>query len=394
MEILYIAPSPPNSMNRSRSKNTLRAFHALGHSVTLMSFCKSKSDNAQLNDCLSYVDRVVPVPQSALLSLFRCAFALFLPVPLRVAYCYSFAMRRAIAQELKKHSYDLVYVKRLRLAPYAKMAKHAGVPCVLDITDSMTKYYDRVRKKQSGLEKLLSWEEYHKHRIYEKKICNALAPIVICSEQDKAYLVELDASLSGKIFVMNNSIDVEEWLERNIQVRPAGARKKLVFLGVMDYAPNILAVRYLVEEVMPLLPQAYTLSIVGAKDEHVRHLYRDTRVQFVGFVEDMKTALQEYDIFVCAIVAGSGVKNKILQASMAGLPIASTTLGIEGVAPAIRDAVLVGDAPEELARAILELDAMPEELLRAKITLAQQIIQNDNSNVSVQAECLRQLGFS
>ncbi len=346
MEILYIAPSPPNSMNRSRSKNTLRAFHVLGHSVTLMSFCKSKSDNAQLNDCLSYVDRVVPVPQSALLSLFRCAFALFLPVPLRVAYCYSFAMRRAIAQELKKHSYDLVYVKRLRLAPYAKMAKRAGVPCVLDITDSMTKYYDRVRKKQSGLEKLLSWEEYHKHRIYEKKICNALAPIVICSEQDT------------------------------------------------DYAPNILAVRYLVEEVMPLLPQAYTLSIVGAKDEHVRHLYHDARVQFVGFVEDMKTALQEYDIFVCAIVAGSGVKNKILQASMAGLPIASTTLGIEGVAPAIRDAVLVGDTPEELARAILELDVMPEELLRAKITLAQQIIQNDNSNVSVQAECLRQLGFS
>ena len=258
----------------------------------------------------------------------------------------------------------------------------------------MTKYYDRVRKKQSGLEKLLSWEEYHKHRIYEKKICNALAPIVICSEQDKSYLVELDASLSDKIFVMNNSIDVEEWLERNIQVRPAGTRKRLVFLGVMDYAPNILAVRYLVEEVMPLLPQAYTLSIVGAKDEHIRHLYHDARVQFVGFVEDMKAALQEYDIFVCAIVAGSGVKNKILQASMAGLPIASTTLGIEGVAPAIRDAVLVGDTPEELAKAILELDAMPEELLRAKITLAQQIIQNDNSNVSVQAECLRQLGFS
>ena len=108
----------------------------------------------------------------------------------------------------------------------------------------------------------------------------------------------------------------------------------------------------------------------------------------------MKIALQEYDIFVCSIVAGSGVKNKILQASMAGLPIASTTLGIEGISPAIRDAILVGDTPEELARAIQALDAMPDELLRAKIQLAQQIIQSDNSNVLVQAECLRQLGFS
>ena len=79
---------------------------------------------------------------------------------------------------------------------------------------------------------------------------------------------------------------------------------------------------------------------------------------------------------------------------MAGLPIASTTLGIEGISPAIRDAILVGDTPEELARAIQALDAMPDELLRAKIQLAQQIIQSDNSNVLVQAECLRQLGFS
>jgi hypothetical protein len=116
-------------------------------------------------------------------------------------------------------------------------------------------------------------------------------------------------------------------------------------------------------------------------------LYRDTRVQFVGFVEDMKTALQEYDIFVCAIVAGSGVKNKILQASMAGLPIASTTLGIEGVAPAIRDAVLVGDTPEELARAILDLDIMTEELLRARFARAK-------NHSKRQQQCFRASGVS
>ena len=393
MEILYIAPSPPNSMNRSRSRNILRAFHTLGHSVTLLSFSKNNSDASQLNDSLAYVDRVIPVPQRTVLSLCRCAVALFLPVPLRVAYCYSFAMRRALKRELTEHSYDLVYVKRLRLAPYAKMVKRSGIPCVLDITDSMTKYYDRVRKKQSGVKWLLSMEEYAKHRVYEKKVCRKLAPIVICSEQDKAYLVELDASLSDKIFVMNNSVDVEEWLETNIKIRPAGTRKRLAFFGVMDYEPNILAAYYLVEKVLPLLPQEYTLSIIGAKDEHIRHLARDGRVRIVGFVEDMKTSLQEYDLFVCAIVAGAGVKNKILQASMAGLPIASTTLGIEGVAPGMRDAVLIGDTPEELAAAIQALDEMPESDLRAKIQLAQQIIQDDNSNVAVQEKCLRQLGF-
>lgn len=394
MEILYIAPSPPNSMNRTRTKHILRAFHTLGHSVTLLSFCKDDKDIAQLKTSLSYVNKVISVPQNTLQSLIWCAFALLLPVPLQVAYCYSFAMKRAIKRELAQHSYDLVYVKRLRLAPYAKLVKHAGIPCVLDITDSLTKYYERVSKIQSGLEKLLSLEEYAKHRVYEKKACHACAPIVICSEQDKAYLVNLDASLSGKIYVMNNTIDVEEWLEQDIKIRPAGARKRLVFFGIMDYTPNILAMKYLVEEVLPLLPQEYTLSIVGARDEHVRHLYHDARVQVVGFVEDMKIALQEYDIFVCSIVAGSGVKNKILQASMAGLPIASTTLGIEGISPAIQDAILVGDTPEELARAIRALDAMPDDSLRAKIQLAQQIIQSDNSNVLVQAECLRQLGFS
>jgi hypothetical protein len=106
-------------------------------------------------------------------------------------------MRRAIAQEFKKSiPYDLVYVKRLRLAPYAKMAKHAGVPCVLDITDSMTKYYDRVARSNPFWRSCSPGKSIINTSTNEKKICNALAPIEICSEQDKSYLVELDASLS------------------------------------------------------------------------------------------------------------------------------------------------------------------------------------------------------
>lgn len=393
MRILYIAPSPPNSMSRVRTQNIIKAMKKLGHQVTLVSFVCNETDAAILEKCKSYIDDIKSVSHPKWKSMINCLCGLILPIPLRVSYCKSREMRTTIEKCLIENEYDLVYIKRLRMAQYAYLGKQKGVPTIVDITDSLTKYYERISKKEHGIKKLLAIEEFYKHRIYEPKVCRQNAPIIICSEDDKGYLIRLDSELKNNIHVMNNSIETDVWRSENIVISKKGHRKRLTFFGMMDYAPNIIAAKYLITQVLPLLPKEYSLEIIGAKCTNELLSYEGERVHFTGYVEDMKSALRKNDIFICPILAGSGVKNKILQASLAGLPIVSTTLGVEGMHRDILKYVFVADDAAQIAECIFQIDQLAEQNIKERILGQQGVIISDNDNVMTLKKCFEELGL-
>lgn len=394
MRILFIAPSPPNSMSRIRTQNIIKAMQSLGHEVTLLSFVYSKSDLVEIDRCKEYIKNVFTVEQPKWKSIMNCAWGLILPVPLRVQYCHSKKFKLTLESIIKGHDFDLVYIKRLRMAQYAKVSKELGVQTIIDITDSLTKYYDRIRAKEHGIKKLLAIEEFYKHRLYEPRICKNSPPIIICSESDKEYLVNISQELAPNIHVMHNSIETSEWRTEVHHCAPVGHRNKLVFFGMMDYAPNIIAARFLITEVMPLLPSCYSLELVGANCGNELRSLENERIHFTGFVEDMREALQKNDLFICPILAGSGVKNKILQASLAGLPIVSTNLGVEGIDSSISNYVFIADTPMDIAQTVLRINEMPEKELINRIAGQQKIIMNDNDSVAVLKKCFEDLGIN
>lgn len=393
MRILYIAPSPPNSMNRVRTQNIIKAMKKLGHQVTLVSFVYNETDIAALEKCKSYIDDIKRVKQPKWKSMINCLFGLILPIPLRVSYCKSSEMRDTIEKCLMENEFDLVYIKRLRMAQYAVLGKQKGVSTIVDITDSLTKYYERISKKERGIKKLLAIEEYYKHKIYEPKVCRQSVPIVICSEDDKGYLIGLDSELKNNIYVMNNSIETDVWRSENIVISAKGQRKRLTFFGMMDYAPNIIAAKYLITQVLPLLPKQYSLEIIGAECTNELLCYEGERVHFTGYVEDMKSALRKNDIFICPILAGSGVKNKILQASLAGLPIVSTTLGVEGMHRDILKYVFVANDADKIAECIIRIDQLAEQDIKERILGQQEVVISDNDNVLTLKKSFEELGL-
>ena len=380
-------------MGRVRTQNIIKAMKHLGHEVTLVSFVYNHYDVEAIERCKLFIDEIRWIKQPKWKSLLNCFLGLLFPVPLRVSYCRSKKMREIIETCLCDKEYDLVYIKRLRMAQYAYLGKRKGVPTVIDITDSLTKYYDRIRKKERGLKKLLAIEEYYKHKIYEPKVCKHNNPVIICSEEDKKYLLQLEPEIQNSIHVMNNSIETEVWCNDHISVSEAGQRNRLTFFGVMDYAPNVIAAKYLIMQVMPLLPDKYILEVIGANCADELLCFESERVHFTGYVEDMRVALRKNDIFICPILAGAGVKNKILQASMTGLPIVSTTLGVEGIHEDILEYVFVADTAKIIAEKVLEIDRLSEKKLRARILGQQNVIMRNNDNVITLNECFRELGF-
>jgi glycosyltransferase involved in cell wall biosynthesis len=66
-------------------------------------------------------------------------------------------------------------------------------------------------------------------------------------------------------------------------------------------------------------------------------------------------------VFVCPILAGSGIRVKLLEAFATGIPAVSTTVGAEGLTGGGLDICRVADAPEDFAREILRLFENPGE---------------------------------
>ena len=169
MKILYITPSLPNDFSRIRTKNILKAFKKEKHEVTLISFYQNKKDLGYLDETKKLVNDVILVKQPYIFSIINCLIGIFLPIPLRVAYYYNPIFKSKIKNIYK--NYDLIYIKRLRMAQYGKNINNK---VVIDITDSLTKYYDRLKSKPGLIQKILSYEEYIKHKYYEVKIAKTI----------------------------------------------------------------------------------------------------------------------------------------------------------------------------------------------------------------------------
>jgi glycosyltransferase involved in cell wall biosynthesis len=81
----------------------------------------------------------------------------------------------------------------------------------------------------------------------------------------------------------------------------------------------------------------------------------------VGFVEDVREPLARYSVFVCPILAGSGVRVKLLEAFAAGIPVVSTRVGAEGLANKDGEICALADDPSEFAARAVRLLQNPSE---------------------------------
>src|SRR5262249_11903455 len=109
----------------------------------------------------------------------------------------------------------------------------------------------------------------------------------------------------------------------------------MLFLGSFRHLPNVEALQWFVEKVLPLVrasePRA-RLIVIGSDPPPRHSLPEADAIELFGFVEDVREPLARYGVFVCPILSGSGVRVKLLEAFAAGIPVVSTRIGAEGLA--------------------------------------------------------------
>lgn len=205
-----------------------------------------------------------------------------------------------------------------------------------------------------------SWEYLRAIR-YELQMLKNADRVQVCSRDNREFLESYLPALKDRIDDgYRAGIDTSQY-----EFHP-GPRDPdtVLFLGSFRHLPNQEALAWFLANVWDKVLEARPatrLILVGSDPPPQHSMPGNLRnVDLVGFVPDIRDCLSKYQVFICPILSGSGVRVKLLEAFAAGIPTVSTRLGAEGLAA--EDGVLCGlaDSPGAFADWVLRLLAEPE----------------------------------
>lgn len=104
----------------------------------------------------------------------------------------------------------------------------------------------------------------------------------------------------------------------------------LLFVGSLGYLPNQEGILWFISEVMPLLP-GVKLRIVGTFPSSQLRAFESEDIRIAAHVPEVDSWYASATVAIVPLFAGSGTRTKILEAWAHGVPVVSTTIGIEGI---------------------------------------------------------------
>jgi glycosyltransferase involved in cell wall biosynthesis len=138
----------------------------------------------------------------------------------------------------------------------------------------------------------------------------------------------------------------------------------ILHLGTMFWPPNVAGVLWFAREVLPLVwreaPAARFVIIGKNPPAEVQALAADPRIEVTGYVADPQPYLEAADAFIVPLFSGGGMRVKILDAWLWGLPIVATPLGAEGIAVRDGENILLAAGAPAFAAAVRRLLTDPD----------------------------------
>lgn len=138
--------------------------------------------------------------------------------------------------------------------------------------------------------------------------------------------------MNAELFTVGNYTDIPQ--AENLCTHTG--QNTIVFVGKMDYEPNIVATTWFAREVFPALLKdnpELKFYIVGAYPHpRVYRLAQENKnIIVTGRVESIEPYFQTLTIFIAPMLTGAGIQNKIIQAMSYSCCVATTPTGAEGL---------------------------------------------------------------
>jgi GT2 family glycosyltransferase/glycosyltransferase involved in cell wall biosynthesis len=172
----------------------------------------------------------------------------------------------------------------------------------------------------------------------------------VVSSTEQQLLQEISPNKS--IQLVSNIVDIPG------SKTPFELRKDLLFIGGFQHPPNIDAVLFFLKEIYPLLIEHLTdakFYIIGDKVPPEIVALANENIIVAGLQRDVRPFFDSVKLSVAPLRFGAGVKGKINQSMAFGVPVVATSVAVEGAGLLNGEEILVADAPEDFAKAIVAL---------------------------------------
>jgi sugar transferase (PEP-CTERM/EpsH1 system associated) len=285
---------------------------------------------------------------------------LFSHLPVAVGRYQSSAMRRQVETLAGQHAFDSIVCDFLFPAPNIPQLGS----CVLFQHNVESMIWKRYVEHAAGLKRLYFQLQAARMLAYEGEVCRSVRKVIAVSEGD--------AETMRRIYGVKRADPIPTGVDLDYFVRPAPGPKMadLVFLGSMDWMPNIDGAVWFVREVLPLIRRQRpdcTLAIVGRRPsaEVSKLAESDARITVTGTVPDVRPWLFGSLASIVPLRVGGGTRLKIYEAMAARVPVVSTAIGAEGLDVADGENIHLADSPLDFAArclALLESESERERL--------------------------------
>lgn len=359
-------PAPPNRGDR------IRAFHLLGElsehfDVSLACVSDREPTAEEIALLRDRVDRcalrVIGEPSSRL----RGLAALAKGRPATPACFYRRDLADRVVQWHRAQPFDAVLtfcsgmIRYAEAVLWATPASHARPRHVLDLVDvDSSKWSAYARQRRWRWLDPMRWvyaAEARRLRPVEAGESVPFDRVTVVSERE-ASEYRRHFGENDRLAVVSNGVDLEAYLpRRGPEADPAVAR--VVFVGQMDYPPNVEAVRWFARSVWPMVrtatPSAVFRIVGRAPAAEVSALTAQPGVEVTGEVPSVIDELNAATVVVAPLRIARGVQNKVLEAMAAARPVVCSPQAYEGVGGLRGSELLVADTPEQWVRDVVSL---------------------------------------
>ena len=360
MHVAIIDEELPYPLNSGKRIRTFQLVSRLARRHRITYICHRNADpgeavEAEVELCrlgikAIAVDRPVP-PKSGPAFYGRLAANLLSPLPYSVATHRSSLLDKAIRDVATRDKVDLWQAE---WTPYAESLRCLGPVRRLIMAHNVeSQIWKRYHENETNpLKRWYIGRQWRKFEDFERRVFRESDQVVAVSQEDAALI--RDHLGARHVDVVENGVDTAYFRPDDSQRDPG----QILFLGSLDWRPNLNAVDQLLDKVFPAVrahePSA-RLCLVGRNPPEAlkRRIQATPGVELHANVPDVRPFLARSAVMVVPLRIGGGSRLKILEALAAGTPVVSTCIGAEGLCVEPGTHLTVVDRDDQMAGSIV-----------------------------------------
>lgn len=350
MKILYLMYRFPYPLDKG---DKLRAFNFIkqlskDHEIYLVSIIDEIIQPQWQEIVSKFAKKIFLVKQSRIKLIKNIFLNLLNGKPLQNAFVFDKSLKKQVDKIIKETNCDIAISLMVRPAEYLLEQK---IKKVLDYQDALSIGFTRRSQRNSFPKSLFYKEEAKRLRKYENFLFDKFDAKLIITEEDKKCIDHKD---KASIYVIPNGIDTsyfspENDVEKDIDI---------LFVGNMQYEPNILCVKYIASEIFPKIklskPDA-KFMIAGAEPTKEVQALANESIIITGRLDDIREAYKRGKIFLAPMQTGTGLQNKLLEAMAMKIPVVTSELCNKALYAKENDEILIGRSTEQYVEHFMSL---------------------------------------